>query len=78
MKSRVEKVFDSWDENGDGSLSALEIKTALEREESEGSSLLHEKEIRAVKRFMDSLEASGKSLDWQYLDPDEFREIVWG
>ena len=37
VKSRVEKVFDSWDENGDGSLSALEIKTALEREESENT-----------------------------------------
>ena len=76
-KSRVERVFESWDGNGDGSLSALEIKEALEREEAEGTSLLKEQEVGKVVQYIAQLEARGEALDWQYLDPDEFREIVW-
>lgn len=77
VKSRVERVFESWDADDDGSLSVLEIKRALERERADEESLLKEKEIGKVVEYMAKLESSGENLEWQYLDLKEFQEITW-
>ena len=87
-KSRLVRVFESWDTDGDGTLSVQEIKDAValegggqeneEASEESRVSLLKPAEMGAVKKYIADLEVSGETLGWLYLDPAEFQEIVWG
>ncbi len=86
-KSRIVRVFESWDTDNDGTLSVQEIKNALAQEDSQVNgednssvreSLLKPGEMSEVKKYIADLEASGETLGWLYLDPAEFQEIVWG
>ena len=99
-KGRLERVFDSWDADGDGCLSVEEIRAALssgtglpqqqpETAESgpgvelsgdaaakEGGAQLTEAELALMQEYIGRLEMSGENLEWQYLDAEEFQEIV--
>ncbi len=86
-KERLERVFDSWDADGDGSLAMAEIQDALSKgvglpEGAEDSASaasvarLTKGELESIQEYMVTAEASGENLDWQYLDLKEFSEIV--
>ena len=74
VKSRINKIFESWDTDGDGTLSVQEIKDALGKDNGDQ---LKPNELAAVQKYIAALESNGNVIDWLYLDPEEFKEIVW-
>ena len=76
VTTRMQKIFQEWDENNDEVLSVEEMKVALERNKGRTEPpILEEVERNNVVEYIHSLEVCGEHLEWHSLDGQEFENL---